>query len=346
MSYWRGDAGQPARIAQFTSSGFKNVMPVYLRALDRSAMLLQELLRARIGVERFGWDRPAEDLVLLPDGPHRGRPRRGHPGQAAAQPGAAAGARLAGRQRARRAEPAGADAPGSTPPSRRTGAGRWPRCSTTGRTPNGRPRSGPGRSTTRRSRRSWPTRDQVFSALQTIAARHQSALDRMRNARQMMFRSNFGICRFTTEPAARSPPSTRCTPRRRPRDATPVLEPYMVQTGTARSGRSRRRPSSCGVGRDRAGSRSRRRPAMSGSRSSSGWPGWVVDFVAIRRRPARHARSPGRGARRPGRQAGRGRRHARRCRRGAAQPPSRQYRDQVDPDAQADVEAVGNIAIC
>ena len=46
MSYWRGPRAQPARIAQFTSSGFKNVMPVYLRALDRSAMLLQELLRA------------------------------------------------------------------------------------------------------------------------------------------------------------------------------------------------------------------------------------------------------------------------------------------------------------
>ena len=68
MSYWRGSATSPARIAQFTSSGFKNVMPVYLRALDRSAMLLQELLRARIGVERFGWDRPADDLVLLPEG--------------------------------------------------------------------------------------------------------------------------------------------------------------------------------------------------------------------------------------------------------------------------------------
>ena len=68
MSYWRGAATSPARIAQFTSSGMKNVMPVYLRALDRSAMLLQELLRARIGVERFGWDRPADDLVLLPEG--------------------------------------------------------------------------------------------------------------------------------------------------------------------------------------------------------------------------------------------------------------------------------------
>ncbi len=68
MSYWRGNDQRPVRIAQFTSSGFKNVMPVYLQSLDASAMLLQQLLRARIGVERLGWTRPEDDLVLLPDG--------------------------------------------------------------------------------------------------------------------------------------------------------------------------------------------------------------------------------------------------------------------------------------
>ncbi len=68
MSYWRGAAAHPVRIVQFTSSGFKNVMPVYLRALDASAMLLQQLLRARTGVERLGWTRPEDDLVLLPAG--------------------------------------------------------------------------------------------------------------------------------------------------------------------------------------------------------------------------------------------------------------------------------------
>ena len=104
MSYWRGDATSPARIAQFTSSGLKNVMPVYLRALDRSAMLLQELLRARIGVERFGWDRPGRRPRAAARGPHRGRPRRRDAGEAAAQPGAAAGPRLAGRQRTRPTE--------------------------------------------------------------------------------------------------------------------------------------------------------------------------------------------------------------------------------------------------
>ncbi|MFZ1410254.1 MAG: hypothetical protein WAS07_02215, partial [Micropruina sp.] len=68
MSYWRGAEQRPARLVQFTSSGFKNVMPVYLRALDASAMLLQQLLRAHLGVERLGWSRPEADLVLLPAG--------------------------------------------------------------------------------------------------------------------------------------------------------------------------------------------------------------------------------------------------------------------------------------
>ena len=71
MSYWRGNATQPARIAQFTSSGFKNVMPVYMRSLDRAPCFAQQLSRAKLGIERFGWDRPADDLVLLPDGQDR-----------------------------------------------------------------------------------------------------------------------------------------------------------------------------------------------------------------------------------------------------------------------------------
>ena len=158
MSYWRGDADRPARIAQFTSSGFKNVMPVYLRALDRSAMLLQELLRARLGVERLGWTRPDADLVLLPGRAAPRRPRGGDAGQAAAQPGAAAGPRLAGRQRARRTDRTRADAPAQPgkPPD-----WRWQRDAAARRAARRRaagtdPR--PRRWTTPRSRPSSPTR--------------------------------------------------------------------------------------------------------------------------------------------------------------------------------------------
>jgi hypothetical protein len=68
MSYWRGNATRPARFAQFTSSGFKNVMPTFITFLDRAAGFAQQLIRLNLGTERLGWDQPLEDMVLLPEG--------------------------------------------------------------------------------------------------------------------------------------------------------------------------------------------------------------------------------------------------------------------------------------
>jgi hypothetical protein len=68
MSYWRGDATRPGRFAQFTSSGFKNVMPTKVTFVDRSIGFAQQLVRAKLGTERIAWKRPLDDLVLLPPG--------------------------------------------------------------------------------------------------------------------------------------------------------------------------------------------------------------------------------------------------------------------------------------
>jgi hypothetical protein len=68
MSYWRGNATLPARFAQFTSSGFKNVMPAKITFVDRSIGFAQQLVRANLGVDRIAWERPLDDLVLLPPG--------------------------------------------------------------------------------------------------------------------------------------------------------------------------------------------------------------------------------------------------------------------------------------
>lgn len=68
MSYWRDATAAPARFAQFTSSGFKNVMPSYITYVDRSIGFAQQLVRANLGTERLGWDQPADDLVMLPEG--------------------------------------------------------------------------------------------------------------------------------------------------------------------------------------------------------------------------------------------------------------------------------------
>ena len=76
----------------------------------------------------------------------------------------------------------------------------------------------------------------MFDALQTIAARHQSALGRMRNARQMLFRSNFGVCRFIE--GARAPGEAAdaitavhelYTSAIDPETRLPVLNRYLVQ---------------------------------------------------------------------------------------------------------------------
>ena len=61
MSYWRRGDERPARFAQFTSSGMKNVMPSYIRFADRSLTFAQALARARIGAERLGWDDGSPD---------------------------------------------------------------------------------------------------------------------------------------------------------------------------------------------------------------------------------------------------------------------------------------------
>src|SRR6185436_12311573 len=53
---WKKGDTEPAVFAQFTSSGMKNVMPWYLRFIDRSFATAQKIIRADIGTERLGWN--------------------------------------------------------------------------------------------------------------------------------------------------------------------------------------------------------------------------------------------------------------------------------------------------
>jgi hypothetical protein len=232
MSYWRGDARRPARIVQFTCSGFKNVMPVYLQALDRSAMLLQELLRARLGVERLGWTRPEADLVLLPTG------------RTEADLVASTRARLLRSPVLLATHGWPDDTPDDVP------AGTEPDPALTSRLNRDKPPEWRWRVTPLLddrvdTERPGPIRVNplddaaieqqladpatAFPAMQAVAARHQAALDRMRNARQMMFRSNFGICRFETpEDGGITAVSEAWTSAVDPETRLPVLGPYLV----------------------------------------------------------------------------------------------------------------------
>lgn len=66
LSYWKADDAQPARFVQFTSSGVRNVMPSFLRVVDRGFALVQRIIRASIGVTRLGWNERMPPPLLLP----------------------------------------------------------------------------------------------------------------------------------------------------------------------------------------------------------------------------------------------------------------------------------------
>jgi hypothetical protein len=68
MSYWTKGNPEPARIVQFTSSGFKNVMPSYITTVDRSMAIAHKIVRAKVGAERLGWDLKPLNPVILPAG--------------------------------------------------------------------------------------------------------------------------------------------------------------------------------------------------------------------------------------------------------------------------------------
>ena len=226
MSYWRGNVRAPARIAQFTSSGFKNVMPVYLRALDVSAMLLQQMLRAKLGVERLGWTRPEADLVLLPSGRTEDD--------------------LVAFTRAKLLR-----SPVLLPthgwlddnPDGETDAALTSRLNPA-RPPEWRWRVKPLLDQRADADRPSPIRAfpldvaliesqaedpaTTFAAIRAVAVRHQHALERMRNTKQMMFRSNFGLCRFESEGDAITAIGEVYTEAIDPDTQLPVMGPYMV----------------------------------------------------------------------------------------------------------------------
>jgi hypothetical protein len=196
LSYWLGSAARPARIAQFVSSGFKNVMPAYIGAVDRSVGFLQQMIRANIGTERVAWAQPADDMIIFPDG--RGEddlvptlrsklsrtpvllPTWGWPDDNAE----------------------------STPnliPAKSTRLNpdqqpdwRWRVLPLLDRRPDeARPEPiQPTELDHDQIDAQLANPDTIVDAYQAIAARHQHALGHLRNARQIMFRSNFGVCRF------------------------------------------------------------------------------------------------------------------------------------------------------
>jgi hypothetical protein len=69
LSYWTKGNPVPARIVQFTGSGFRNVMPWFIGAVDRVLSFAQRMLRSNVGAERMGWN-SADDKAFVFKGGH------------------------------------------------------------------------------------------------------------------------------------------------------------------------------------------------------------------------------------------------------------------------------------
>ena len=197
MSYWRGHATRPSRFAQFTSSGFKNVMPTFITFLDRAAGFAQQLIRLNLGTERLGWDQPLDDMVLLPEGTTAQDLLPIMRSRLSAVP-----VRLPTWGWPDRNDPERPDTFDPLKSSRLNPA----------RPPDWRWRVKPLLDRRGDSERPQPIQllalddleveaklgdpATILEGYQQVAARHQHALNRLRNARQILFRGNVGRVRF------------------------------------------------------------------------------------------------------------------------------------------------------
>ena len=189
MSYWTKGNAEPARLVQFTSSGFKNVMPSYITTVDRSMAIAHSIVRARIGAERLGWDlKPTTPVILPPGKSEKDIPR-------------ALRARL-------RLEPTLVPTYG------------WPKGSVINpaELPDWSWRVDPifdVRPDGARPPALTPLEididaeamlteintPRLLDGYQAASSRHQRAVTTLRNSRQILFRSNFGVVRFEERPS-------------------------------------------------------------------------------------------------------------------------------------------------
>jgi hypothetical protein len=186
MSYFTKGEPNPARFVEFTSSGFKNVMPPYITVIDRSIALAHSIVRAGLGAERMVWLRRPSNPIILEEGKtekdipreYRARlkqeptllPTLGWPDDTTVNPA----------QRpdwSWRVEPIFDLRPDTARPRAiQALAYSNPLDVETALTTAGEERA--------------------IEGYQAVAARQQFALETLKNSRQILFRSNFGLVRF------------------------------------------------------------------------------------------------------------------------------------------------------
>lgn len=172
LSYWKKDDAEPARFAQFTSSGLRNVMPDFIRFTDRTFAVAQQIIRSGIGATRLGWDQHSPSPLTLP------------PDDENVPPILRSKLQLS---------------PVMVP------ANGWPEGTSEARPPDWCWHAHVVRDERPDSVRPEPTRPsplppntdaKTLEGYGQIAARHAKEFTRMRHGRQIMFSNNLGVIRF------------------------------------------------------------------------------------------------------------------------------------------------------
>lgn len=192
MSYWTKGNAVPARIVQFTSSGFKNVMPWYIGVVDRVLSFAQRMIRSDVGAERMGWNEADDKAFEFADGN----------GLADVPPVL--------RRKLHQSPmlmPTLGWPDGTTVAATRLPDWSWRVTPTLDLRPDSehpppaRPRVlEPDDALIQSILTDHVQPGKELSAYATIAARHQDQFDRLRHARQILFRSNFALVRFERAP--------------------------------------------------------------------------------------------------------------------------------------------------
>ncbi len=236
LSYWTKGEAVPARIVQFTGSGFKNVMPWYIGAVDRVLSFAQRMVRADVGAERMGWNEADDKAFVF-----------------------AAGSGLADippvlrrkLQQSPMLMPTFGWPEGTTVASDHLPDWSWRLEPTLDLRPEAE-RPAPGRpralepDETRIQKilveRAEPGRE--MGAYATVAARHQDQFEKLRHSRQILFRANFAMVRFERAPALTAVHEvyTALPDPQAPADAAPKPFAYMVQRASLEGDAAEVRP--------------------------------------------------------------------------------------------------------
>jgi hypothetical protein len=186
MSYFTKGEPDPVRLVQFTSSGFKNVMPSYITVIDRSIALAHLIVRQPLGAERMGWLRRPANPIVLPSGTDAGDIPREYRGKLKQEPtllptlGWPDDTTINPAQRpdwSWRVEPI------------------FDLRADDARPPPIRALEFEDTAAVEAALAAADPKDAIVG-YQAVAARQQYSLESLKNSRQILFRSNFGLVRF------------------------------------------------------------------------------------------------------------------------------------------------------